>query len=51
MDTPKSRIFLSCVHDDVAYAKKIYSDLKRFGLHIWFDNEDLLPGQRWELEI
>jgi hypothetical protein len=32
-------------------AKRIYQDLKRYGLDVWFDNESLLPGQGWENEI
>lgn len=51
MDKPKAKIFLSYVHADVAMANKIYTDLKRYGLDIWFDVEDLLPGKLWEVEI
>jgi len=51
MKKEKPKIFLSYAHEDIKMAKKIYQDLKRFGLDIWFDNESLLPGQDWENEI
>ncbi|MBN1155833.1 TIR domain-containing protein [candidate division KSB1 bacterium] len=51
MDKPKAKIFLSYVHADIAFANKLYKDLKSYGLDIWFDNEDLLPGKLWEVEI
>jgi len=47
----KPKIFLSYAHEDIGMAKRIYQDLKRYGLDIWFDNESLLPGQDWENEI
>lgn len=47
----KPKIFLSYAHEDIGIAKKIYSDLKRFNLDIWFDNESLLGGQNWKFEI
>ena len=51
MTDQKARVFLSYAHIDLGYAKKIYDDLKRYGLEIWFDKESLLPGQDWEKEI
>lgn len=45
------KIFLSYAHIDLGFAKRIYRDLKRYGLKIWFDKESLLPGQDWEKEI
>jgi hypothetical protein len=51
MSAPKPKIFLSYAHIDLGMAKKIYIDLKRYGLEIWFDKESLLPGQVWEKEI
>ncbi|UCE07749.1 MAG: DUF1566 domain-containing protein [bacterium] len=51
MSEQKPKIFLSYAHIDLGYAKKIYDDLKRYGLEIWFDKESLLPGQDWEKEI
>ena len=51
MSENKPKIFLSYAHEDIAMANKIYKDLKRFGLDIWFDNENLLPGQKWNVAI
>ncbi len=45
MNELKPKIFLSYAHIDLGFAKRIYSDLKRYGLDIWFDKESLLPGQ------
>ena len=51
MTNQKPKIFLSYAHEDIGMAKRIYQDLKRYGLDVWFDNESLLPGQDWEKEI
>jgi len=51
MTDQKPKIFLSYAHEDIGMAKRIYQDLKRYGLDVWFDNESLLPGQDWENEI
>jgi hypothetical protein len=51
MTDQKPKIFLSYAHEDIGMAKRIYQDLKRYGLDIWFDNESLLPGQDWNFEI
>jgi hypothetical protein len=48
MNKEKPKIFLSYAHEDIGTAKRIYQDLKRYGLGVWFDNESLLPGQNWE---
>jgi DNA-binding response OmpR family regulator len=46
-----SKIFLSYSHFDEDQAIRLYSELKKFGLSVWFDKETLLPGQDWETEI
>ncbi len=51
MNSEKPKIFLSFAHEDIGMAERIYQDLKRYGLDVWFDNESLLPGQDWENEI
>jgi len=51
MDKPKARIFLSYAHEDIGMAKRIYNDLKRYGLDVWIDCENLLPGQLWKITI
>jgi signal transduction histidine kinase len=45
------RVFLSYAREDVATAKRLQTDLTTAGLDVWFDQESLLPGQRWRKEI
>ena len=46
-----SRKFISYAREDRAAAKRLYKDLKAIGADPWLDEEDLLPGQTWDLEI
>jgi hypothetical protein len=48
MNEQKPKIFLSYAHEDMGMAKRIYKDLKHYGLDIWFDSVLLLPGQNWK---
>lgn len=45
------KVFISYAHEDLAIAKKIYSDLKYANVNVWMDHEDLLPGQNWRLVV
>jgi len=47
----EKRIFISYAREDAEAAKRMYADIKHAGGIPWFDQEDLLPGQNWELEI
>lgn len=47
----KSTVFISYAHEDSDTASRIYSDLKNRGIGVWLDSQDLLPGQKWEVEI
>ncbi len=51
MNETKPKVFLSYAHEDIGMAKRLSSDLKRFGLNIWIDFESLLPGQNWKVTI
>jgi hypothetical protein len=51
MTNQKPKIFLSYAHEDIGMAKRIYQDLKRYGLDIWLDTESLEVGQLWENAI
>lgn len=51
MDKAKPKIFLSYAHEDIGMVKKLYCDLKRYGLDVWIDCESLLPGQNWKITI
>jgi formylglycine-generating enzyme required for sulfatase activity len=45
------RIFLCHAKEDKERVKALYRQLKKAGYHPWLDEEDLLPGVDWELEI
>ena len=49
MSEEKPKIFLSYAHEDIGMAKRIYQDLKRYGLDVWIDCEKILPGQNWKI--
>ena len=49
MNEEKSKIFLSYAREDIDMAKRIYQDLKRYGLDVWIDCEEILPGQNWKI--
>jgi hypothetical protein len=44
-------VFLSYSRQDRERVRELYADLKRHGFQIWFDEENLLPGQIWATEI
>jgi len=45
------RIFLCHAHEDKERVKVLYRQLKEAGYHPWLDKYDLLPGQKWQVEI
>ena len=45
------RVFLCHSSGDKPAVRKIYHRLLADGVSAWLDEEDLLPGQRWEQEI
>jgi len=45
------RVFLCHASDDKPAVRNLYRRLKDDGFDPWLDEEDLLPGQDWELEI
>jgi formylglycine-generating enzyme required for sulfatase activity len=47
----KPRIFLCHAKEDKPRVKELYHRLKAAGYHPWLDEEDILPGADWELEI
>jgi hypothetical protein len=44
-------VFLSYSRKDAVAARELYGRLKEAGYTLWFDEEDLLPGQVWEVVI
>lgn len=51
MKTEENTIFLSYAREDEEIATKLFNDLSRVGLRIWFDRVSLQPGQRWKPAI
>jgi hypothetical protein len=45
------RVFICYAREDLALARRLYTDLKQAGVKPWMDSEDLLPGQNWKLVI
>ncbi|MGC1376983.1 MAG: TIR domain-containing protein [Anaerolineales bacterium] len=45
------RIFLSYARADAAAVRKLHRYLCEKGFDVWFDKENLVPGQDWQLEI
>jgi formylglycine-generating enzyme required for sulfatase activity len=46
-----SRVFLAHSSIDKKLVRELYKKLKEQGLDPWLDEEDLIPGQLWTLEI
>lgn len=44
-------VFLNYAKEDILLARKIYKDLTKEGLHVWFDEKSLIGGQDWRAEI
>ena len=46
------QIFLSYAHLDRAEACRLHADLSSSpGIHVWFDEQDLMPGMKWRPAI
>jgi len=43
--------FISYAREDIDWARKIASSLKKIGAQPWIDEEELLPGQDWKSHI
>lgn len=45
------RVFLCYAREDKSVARTLYKRLTNDGFDAWFDEEKLLPGQDWDMEI
>lgn len=44
-------VFISYAEADSQKAEKLYQDLKKAGISVWFDKVSLLPGQKVDLAV
>jgi hypothetical protein len=51
MSNNNLQIFLCHASEDKPKIRSLYSRLKEDGRNVWLDEEKLLPGQEWDLEI
>jgi len=51
IESMKPRVFLCHAHEDQDIVNKYYDLLSHVGFMPWLDKKDLLPGQRWDIEI
>jgi TIR domain len=51
ISTSAPKAFLSYAREDVVSARKLFNDLGKAGVSVWFDKVSLLPGQRWKSAI
>lgn len=51
MKKQPNRIFICHAKEDQAKAFEIYDRLKQAGYRPWMEKKDLLPGQKWKIEI
>jgi len=50
-DTKRPHVFLCHASEDKPAVRKLYERLVKDGIDAWLDEEKLLPGQNWQLEI
>ncbi len=51
MDKSEELIFLSYSRKDAELVRKLYLNLRQDGFKLWFDQVDILPGQKWQQAI
>jgi len=51
LDDKDNMIFLAHASEDKKVVRKLYHDLKDYGLFPWLDEEDLEPGVKWDNKI
>ncbi len=49
--TDNKKVFISYAREDLPTGRRLYDELRRYGLDPWLDVEKLLPGQKWKNEI
>ena len=46
-----AQIFFSYARPDLEFAEKLANDLRSAGVSLWFDQYDILPGDRWDSAV
>jgi hypothetical protein len=49
--TSSRRVFLAHANEDKPKIRQLYAALKDRGFDPWLDEEDLVGGQNWKVEI
>ncbi len=44
-------IFVSYSRNDDAFVKRLVKDLRASGINVWLDQDNIAPGQRWDMAI
>jgi hypothetical protein len=47
----RNRIFLCHASEDKSVVRDLYKELRDEGFYMWLDEEDILPGEDWEMKI
>ena len=51
MSVANDLVFLSYAREDEVSASRLYRELVKGGVKVWFDRESLEPGANWKSEI
>lgn len=46
-----TKVFISYVRENAAIVDKLAAELRRYGVTVWLDREQLFPGMRWRQAI
>ena len=49
-NSEKPQVFISYAHEDLEEVRGLCSDLKEYGVNVWFDRENIAPG-KWKTQI
>src|SRR5437764_11232122 len=44
-------VFISYAHVDTVFANRLVMDLKTHGIQVWYDQDNIRTGQRWDKAI
>lgn len=47
----QSYVFVSYVREDAEQVERLANDLRKHGIEVWLDKNDILPGQDWKIAI